>query len=376
MLYFGETFSRTRVAFRLDAVACERCGERYAYPLLRHGVGRGTAPYMIGGKGAANRADASATDEANRRLHAEAELVPCPCCGWVSDEQIQRYRLGRYRGVGEASTAAFFLGLALLLLTAAVVHTFGRVGSPASAILLSLLLCLTLASPLLLLRGQSWLRQRIQPNRHFPDAPELPPLTPPALVAVDDAKGSRLKPLPLDADAFADENGWAYFRLGTIDLLDRCAGCGAEATTHFEAVLVFDSTAAPLSVGLCTKCRSRYRWRWCWIALAIVVPFPVATLAALLVLHTFDDVFVSIAVTFGAMLVSLFVAAFVPNALSKPYRLRTIDGPRGVVAIRAASVDYNEDVADRSLDFEMAIAADAAANVGDELLAWLRVRGA
>ena len=39
MLYFGETFSRTRVAFRLDAVACERCGKRYAYPLLRHGVG-------------------------------------------------------------------------------------------------------------------------------------------------------------------------------------------------------------------------------------------------------------------------------------------------------------------------------------------------
>ncbi len=186
MYYHSVTVNIARVGSRHVEQVCDRCGFTFGYILARIGRGSGEAPYGVGKDRAEQSATRKAEDELERRLHEEAELVPCPKCDWVSEQQVQGYRRARHGGLKQL---AKILGIAGAVVTAivAAVLAFGQRQWYAAAIALVIGLGVTgsIAVALLLLR--KFLLSLIQPNKDHPFPPQLPPGTPEAWVPGPDA---------------------------------------------------------------------------------------------------------------------------------------------------------------------------------------------
>lgn len=96
-LYYARNFESGVPGNRLIAVRCEKCRCEYFFKLACVGAGSAQAPYGIGSKRAARAAQERARRVLEKRLARDTELVPCPRCGWINDDLVSRYRLGRYR---------------------------------------------------------------------------------------------------------------------------------------------------------------------------------------------------------------------------------------------------------------------------------------
>jgi hypothetical protein len=60
MIVGGKVFTAGQTGSRLQDVACEKCKTKFCYELVRTGVGKGSAVYMIGQTSAKNRASNAA----------------------------------------------------------------------------------------------------------------------------------------------------------------------------------------------------------------------------------------------------------------------------------------------------------------------------
>jgi hypothetical protein len=89
-IYYARRYESTVVGKRLVPVACEKCRCEYFFELARVGSGVAQAPYGIATKRAARFAQERAERDLNYRLQNDAELVPCPKCGWINDDLISR----------------------------------------------------------------------------------------------------------------------------------------------------------------------------------------------------------------------------------------------------------------------------------------------
>lgn len=96
-LYVTKDFRASVAGSRTVAVECEKCGTRFEYELSRVGSGVAAAHYYTFQAWAARRAGHRAERDLARRLSREADLEPCPRCGWVNEESIRRARRQRYR---------------------------------------------------------------------------------------------------------------------------------------------------------------------------------------------------------------------------------------------------------------------------------------
>jgi hypothetical protein len=252
-LYYGKTFESARAGGCIVGVVCDHCGCKYYFELARIGSGASTASYGIATQRASERAIEQSDVELQRRLATEAELVPCPKCNWINDELVKGYRLGRYRTVGKLAWAIGLAGSVLSLVAAWFIH----VGPARDRWLLPYLLFAgpgafgLVAIAMLLIRN--WLRDRIQPNRAFPQDPLLPHGSPPALVLDEATQGLRIaKP------AARENDGILSFQFGRHSFPPLCCEC-LQAAESDNGYSINVTRLLQLKVPMCAGCADRFK---------------------------------------------------------------------------------------------------------------------
>ena len=367
-VYVGKELTTTAAGWRVEAVACERCGTQYHYELTRLGVGRASAPYFLGRASAERRSASSAERDLGRRLADEAEMVPCPKCNWVNAALVDRYRRRLYGGaplligllVGVGFVGALLLGVGL----AESLGYDSRV--PGLVALAWLTLFLSSPAWVLLLRGV--LRRRAaDPNATFPAPPRVPAGTPPALIARRDARTGKFRFVPVLREEPADQTGgggrgeageWAVYRPGQVRFPNLCCVCLKPGRTVWAAPFKVNDDS-DFDAPLCHGCDSDLRRRWWTLA-----PLAVAGASALAaVLWLLAYALVPAMDSFGRwglagivmLFASLFGVAIVPSMLCRPYQLKVVDADRGIVRFRAKNAGYTRRL------IELAKAADGRA---------------
>jgi hypothetical protein len=334
-LYYGNTFESSRAGGCVVGVVCEHCGCTYYYELARIGTGAYTASYGIGSSSASQKAQDQSESDLQRRLAMEAELVPCPRCHWISDDLVEGYRLGRYKGVGKLAFAVGFAGSILSLIVAWFIH----IGSPLDRWLLPYLLIggpatfTGSAMTLLLLRGR--LRGRIQPNREFPQEPRLPPGTPPALILDEATQNLRVA---LRTSAQADQ--FLDYQFGRQKLPHLCCEClqpGDEGRGYPIQV----TRLVHVEIPRCAACAGKSDRQWqrislVFILLGLLVGAAMVVLMALASVELWIIVVCSL-VLFGATLVLISVVA---DARTAPVKVAGGDRSRGVLRLRFRNPAY------------------------------------
>jgi hypothetical protein len=339
-IYFGKRFDSAQVDACFIGVQCDKCGCKYYYHLARIGTSSSSAPYMIGQGAAANSAEKKSRQEVQRRLASEAELVPCPKCNWINDELIRGYRRGKYR----AFTTVAVIGGIIGIISSLLCGWFISIGPPGDRHAAPYFLYggpalfFSFGMGLLLLR--KGMRYRIQPNRHFPQPPKLPPGTPPALL-MDQASGELW---PATPDASLINNGWLDFQIGRHHLPLFCCDCLKPATTeHSHRIPV--SGPLHLEIPRCAACANKPLGasRLGWFIFAAIFLL-VAGMAFVLWRY---DAGTSGVVNIG--LIVLFLVA-VPLILMRvkipgPVEAVIVDRSRGVVKLRFRNAEYGRIVA-------------------------------
>jgi hypothetical protein len=334
-LYYGKTFESSRAGGCLVGVVCDHCGCTYYYELARIGTGAQTASYGIGSSSASQKAQDQSESDLQRRLAMEAELVPCPRCHWISEDLVEGYRLGRYRGVGKLAFAVGFAGSILSLIVAWFIH----IGSPLDRWLMPYLLIggpatfTGIAMALLLLRG--WLRGRIQPNREFSQEPRLPPGTPPALILDEATQNLRVA---LRTSAQADQ--FLDYQFGRHKLPHLCCEClqpGDEGRGYPIQV----TRLVHVEIPRCAACAGKSHRQWQRISLVFIL-LGLLVGAAMVVVMALASVelwiiVVSSLVLFGATLVLTSVVA---DARTAPVKVAGGDRSRGVLRLRFRNPAY------------------------------------
>jgi hypothetical protein len=334
--YHAKVINAERVGGRLVRVACTRCGCEYFYKFTRIGVGKSEAPYGIGVDRATRKANEKAQRDLDRRLAAEAELVPCPKCNWINEELIAGFRRGSYYKLGYAARLIAVIGVVIGVVTEAIL-----------AILEPRLLVYFLVVPasVFLLSGgvlvlQSWLRGRIRPNEHHPLPPKVPPGSPPALVK-DEGSGQLVlaKPPQPSVDASQD---WCDFQIGRHSWPLLCCGCLQPTTLDLGHRMNVTKTLR-LTIPRCADCahsaQQRYR-RLLWNAVTVGV---LATAAVVLPFNL--DWLEFGLVSGGLLIVSLVVSVVVARKMAAPAKIAGGDRSRGVVRLRFRNADYARAVA-------------------------------
>lgn len=331
-IYVAKTFTATASGKQLVPITCAKCHTQYAYELARLGAGTGSAPYYIGQQSAQNRAQRAAEKALARRLEREAELVPCPKCNWIDEEQISRYRRMHYGWV-------LVTGCILAALAAVIGFTIAtNLPTDQERIIGSVVVALAVAGPLALsLMLQGFLRARINPNLTYPRRPTLPLGTPPALLpSVDSQTGQTIyTPVPTEDDP-AEE--WAIFRPGELVLPEICCECLAPAETVFSTPFKINENSE-LAVPLCRKCFSTLRWRW-WALFGKSMGAAGLIASLTFLIPGMDSVgqwFLAIllfCILWGIGLVTIC------QWRVRPYQLKTSDTLRNIYSIRFRNPEY------------------------------------
>jgi hypothetical protein len=303
--------------------------------LIRVGIGSATAPYSIGVASSTQTAQKQATDDLNRRLSSEAELVPCPKCLWINDELIRGYRSGRYLIFGKFASAFAIIGACIPLIFA-LIYYFDP--AAAWATLPYLLICGTLFSWLIALGFiglRNYLRSRILPNQFFPQAPKLPPGIPTAFVV--DPSGDELVPATSSLPPVEFTNGWLDFRVGNDHIPMLCCDCLqiAPAGLGYTAHL---SDTINLEIPRCADCARLVRrtyWRN-WFTTAVSGLLLVGATVPLLGMKP-PDLWLVVG---SELLILLALASFVASIAIAPVKVSGRDITRGTVKLRFRNPEY------------------------------------
>ena len=287
------------------------------------------APYGIGSKRAARTAEERARRDLQKRLEHDTELVPCPRCGWINDDLLSRYRLGRYRGWTMYAVWIALLGTTIPLIVAWFISRGPAADRGSVPFLLIFGPTVSAALAALLLLSRIWLRKRIQPNRNYPFPPALPPGGPTPLFMdqttgqLVDAGGPRLTDLHATG-------AWIDFQIGRHQLPAVCCAClctpdarSAYRLSAFRAVAI----VAPL----CSRCAREWKVRMWLIGLAMLGT--VLALAFLLLrLAAVDELAFRIGFVLVCGVAPLFcgLAAY---RLTAPVRVKGVDFSRALVRL-------------------------------------------
>jgi hypothetical protein len=329
--YFGKHIKRAQAGARYMRVVCARCQCEFFYHLTRIGIGHGEAPYYIGVGRATRQAEKQAKKDLERRLTREAELVPCPRCNWINEELIAGYRVTRYPFLRMLSRWTLLIGAII----SAIFGIGGAVFAPKDWVFFLILPAgfLLFAVPVFLLRV--WLCSRIQPNRDFPQPPQLPPGSPPALVKDPDTgllRPALEKPVPVLA-----EGDWCDFQLGRHRLPTVCCDClgPAPAGRGYNAITLIVPWCAD-----CEAASNRAYWR---IFFGVALTGWMLAAAVVLALNLQNEAFWIASVV--AIVFSLLVAAFVAARRTAPVKIANGDRSRNVIRLRFRNADYTQLVA-------------------------------
>ncbi|CAN5560765.1 hypothetical protein BH10PLA2_BH10PLA2_03650 [soil metagenome] len=339
-IHWSKDIHIERVGKRVVRVECTNCGCEYFFNLIRIGTGRASAPYSIGVGRATRDAEKKAEADLESRLKLEQELVPCPKCHWVNEELIQGYRQGRYRGLGKAAIVFAVFGFCTLLPLCWLLYDDLVTAKLLWPFFVGATVCFWLIG-LGMLGLRNFLRNRIQPNRTFPDPPKLPPGIPTAFIV--DSDSGELVPATSERPPVELTNGWLDFRMGNDYLPMQCCGCleapdpGCGHASQLSATLQLE---IPRCAGCSKLARANY-WR----------VYLIAFLGGLLVTGAIAAVTVSIPshdawiVLLGGFVVDLGLAAYIAGVANVPVKVRGLDLARGTVRLRFCNPQYGEVVA-------------------------------
>jgi hypothetical protein len=337
--YSGKTFTATRTGTRIVPVICEKCRTSFYYELARVGVGKGSAPYHLGQKSAADRAARAAERDLARRLERDVDLVACPKCKWVNEELVRRYRARMYRRAPWLIVCLVVGGLVIApLMGALVAALFGD--DPVPAAVLSTM-ALFLLSPIWVLLIRSRLRHRIDPNATYPRKPTLPPGTPPALVERRDPKTGEVDLVPVADAKYAPPNvlDWAVVRPGQFRLIPLCCMCLDNARTTYRPPLKTNDTSE-LAVPLCPTCQRKLTWKWWRTLLVVAVVMLGISAATALTIPKIDAIGRWMLFSIMGFFLSLLFGVVIASQFARPYKIKTIDRARGVFRFSAANPRY------------------------------------
>ncbi len=340
MFYYERKYYSSSIGSRLVEVTCDRCGCEYLYELARVGAGSASAPFAIGGAGAASSASEASRRELLRRLAEEAELVPCPGCLWINDDLIAGHRLGRFRGWGRAAAWLGIVGTAGSL----IVAWFLRIGAPADRGALPLVLAggpagsIAVAASILVLRRV--LRARIRPNRDHPLPPKLPPGSPEALVR--DRTTGEVRRASSVVGAGDGPGAWLEFQVGRSDLPATCCRCLAPGDPRASYRIPL-GPALNLAVPLCRPCARLWTGRK-WLGALVALGAAAAVGLPVLLASKLDEILFWPIVGVGAILAPV-VGAMVAGSLASPARVKSFDASRGVVRLWFRNEEFPKRVA-------------------------------
>lgn len=339
-LYVGKTFTATVTGRRVIDVRCDKCQTSFQYELVREATGSGTAPYYIGVGAAERRAQAAAERNLEKYLSSESELVPCPHCHWLNAEVVRGYRRTRYKPVMKV---AFVLASVAWVVVLFALNAMPARRSDRYPIEIAALIGLA-AGGVVLLAGllvRRWLRSLINPNRHYPIPPTLPPGTPRAWTEKDMASPIDPSPGLARRDVPDPYPGWAVFRLGHLMLPPGCCECLQPATTEYRTLFRASENDHDFPSPLCGACNRRLRMLW---LVGLLLTFAIAGLVAAGLYFGLDaDQFGrAFAAIVGGGFLAMLGAAAVPNAIAKPYSMRVVDRARSVYRVRFRNRQYTD----------------------------------
>ncbi len=126
---------------------------------------------------------------------------------------------------------------------------------------------------------------------------------------------------------------------------------GPTATVYRSPFTVNDKLR--LEVPLCRECASRLRWQWWTSALLIIGGVFVLSgiFYALIKADEFGRLFG--AGTIG-LFAGLFAVAIIPNLLTQPFKIRTVDASRSIFRIKFRSEQFTEMMRKACADHERA----------------------
>ena len=336
----GERFESLLHGRRVDSVTCDMCDCQYFYELTRIGAASRKNYGGFGEDVAARRVEERAQKELQDQMAVEAELVPCPECGWINDELVHGYRQGRYRRVG-----TFALWVAIVGAIGSLFCALGiSAGPPTDRGALPFFLfggpTLFLSVGVGLMMFRSGMRRRIQPNRGFPRPPIVPAGTPPALIT-DESTGE-LRPAVPEQLKLADGNGWMHFQVGRHSFPAMCCSCLRNADSNHPFQFE-EGRRIRLEIPRCVDCnlKSRHQYWRCWSVTAALGALAAITITALL--NRESASFTVIAAVWLPL--SCALASVVASTRTVPVKLAVEDEPRGVVRLRFRNADYGQAVA-------------------------------
>jgi hypothetical protein len=329
---------------RIKDVVCEKCSTRFHYELVRTGTGAAMA--IFGEAKSTQAAQREADRHLSQRLEKDEELVPCPACGWINETMIKAYRRRRYRRLPWLSAVIVPAGSLASLYGSA--RLAGHIGSPSDIPMIVFLagLVLSLISPLWMFAVRYGVRRCLNPNRHGPNNAKLPPGTPMALVERADPGSGALCLAPAPRPAHEGQDGWAVFVPARDRLPQVCCICLRPADTTYRAPFDVDSDGDH-QIPLCAPCASHRRRRWIWTAVVTAVlnvaffGLPAALTPGL------SDLWRLLLILLGAFFGTIVALALVPSALTRPYRMKCIDGDRGIYRFRASNPGYTRLLAEQ-----------------------------
>jgi hypothetical protein len=335
LLYYAKRFDSAQVGARIVSIQCDKCGCEYFYELARIGVGTASAPYGAGQDAAARKSQETSQRDLDARLSYEAELVPCPKCGWINEDLIRGYRLGRLRQVGTWAIGIAIVGSASSLIAAWFTSTGGARDRELLPYFLYAGPAAFIAIGVLLLLFRAIARRRIQPNADFPLAPRVPPGTPPALVFDAETGEFRVAAPSQQVTTLIDE--WREFQLGRDALPYVCCGClksvepGCE---HRHTV----TNAITLEIPRCAECAGSTRRKF-WLVWSVVAAVALAAEGAVLfAMHLESPEFWIVLVTCASIL--FLLAAWAAAVMTAPVKVRIVDSSRGVLRLKFRNREY------------------------------------
>jgi hypothetical protein len=357
-MYFGRKYTSQAQGKRVVEVVCEKCGTEFHFELARIGVGVGNAPYFLFPGAAKRRAMAAAQKNLANKLEKEREMVPCPHCHWINEELVENYRLQKYFkgwGLQLAVVMTVLLGIAALLIAGAVTQHGPRNVSHFRAFT-EIFVCVGVVSFVFAFGLTNILRARIDPNRHYPSPPELPPGTPPALMAteVEEAGKTVYKPVANSAPSTAGAD-WVVYRPGQIVFPARCCVCLGEGTRRYSSPFRLSPQDRDVPVPLCADCALRLRVKW--FVVALISSGCILGLAVLIAkcFGGHDETFRMVCYMLGVFAVA-FGLAIIPNRACRPYRTGVVDAQRGIFKMFFYNRKFTELVSEQVLAADGVIA--------------------
>lgn len=332
MLFHIREYHTSSVGSRTVSVKCVQCGCDYFYTLVR--VGYGTAGVYFGlRKAAATRtAEARARIDQERRLGDEAEVVPCPRCGWINEELVARFLRGRCRGLGGMAFRAAVLGIVFTL--PGWLYVFLGPAADREAILYASIgiLSFWLGAAGVILAVRAWRRRSVRPGRSDLLTTALPRGRPPALV-VNPATGRLETVGPERPYGNVCNDGCLELQIGRQTFPPVCCQC-LRPTPPWVPYQLTVALRLVLAVPFCPDCaRHRGRRRR---AIGLVTIGAVLAAGAGLLFALGLEPYKFLAVCLVAPLAALFVA----NRATAPMLVKAVDLPRGVLRLRFRNGDY------------------------------------